>query len=99
MTSSIFYCDGYRDAKNGTYSPPDTYLNTKGASDVFAAEYRAGYLHGRNEGSTTDLDALKRITEYLRLAREEMNADLDAMDYKDLARVVPVKSENDREAA
>ena len=36
-----------------------------------------------------DLDALRRITEYLRLAREEMNADLDAADYADLARVVP----------
>ena len=46
-----------------------------------------------------DLDALRRITEYLRQAREEMNADLDAMDYKDLARVVPVKSEHDKEAA
>ena len=37
----------------------------------------------------SDLDALRRITEYIRQAREEMNADLDAMDYKDLARVVP----------
>ena len=36
-----------------------------------------------------DLDALRRITEFIRLAREEMNADLDAMDYADLARVVP----------
>ena len=47
----------------------------------------------------TDLDALKRITEFIRLSREEMNADLDAMEYADLARVVPVKSENDKEAA
>ena len=46
-----------------------------------------------------DLDALKRITEYIRLAREEMNADLDAADYADLARVVPGKPEHDKEAA
>ena len=43
----------------------------------------------------SDLDALRRITEFIRLAREEMNADLDAMDYVDLARVVPAKSEED----
>ena len=36
----------------------------------------------------TDLDALKRIVEFIRLAREEMNADLDAKDYADLASVV-----------
>ena len=46
-----------------------------------------------------DLDALKRIVQYIRQSREEMNADLDAMDYKDLARVVPGKSENDEGAA
>ena len=43
-----------------------------------------------------DLDALKRITEFIRLAREEMNADLDAMDYKDLARVVPGNQEDEK---
>ena len=43
-----------------------------------------------------DLDALRRITEYLRLAREEMNADLDAMDYADLARVVPAEQQEDK---
>ena len=37
----------------------------------------------------TELDALLLITEFIRQAREEMNAELDAMDYKDLARVVP----------
>ena len=37
----------------------------------------------------TELDALLRITEFIRLAREEMNADLDAADYADLASVVP----------
>ena len=47
----------------------------------------------------TDLDALRRITEFIRQAREEMNADLDAMDYADLARVVPVKPEYLDEAA
>ena len=36
-----------------------------------------------------ELDALKRITEYIRQAREELRADLDAMDAADLARAVP----------
>ena len=47
----------------------------------------------------TDLDALKRITEFIRLAREELAADLDAKDYKYLDRVVPVKPDYYEEAA
>ena len=47
----------------------------------------------------SDLDALKRITDFIRQAREELAADLDAKDYADLASVVPGKPENDKEAA
>jgi hypothetical protein len=36
-----------------------------------------------------DLDALRRITAYIRLMRADLAADLDRMDYNDLARVVP----------
>ena len=55
--------------------------------------------HTSEELNMNDLDALRRITEFIRLAREEMNADLDAKDYADLAGVVPVKPEHDKEAA
>ena len=36
------------------------------------------------------LDALKRIIAYLRLAREELAADMDRLDAGDLARVIPL---------
>ena len=39
---------------------------------------------------TDDLDALKRIAAYLRLAREELAADMDRLDARDLERVVPL---------
>lgn len=37
----------------------------------------------------TDLDALRRITQYIRLMRADLSDDLDRMDYNDVARVVP----------
>lgn len=37
-----------------------------------------------------DLDALRRITAYIQLARADLAADLDRMEYNDLARVVPL---------
>ena len=43
-----------------------------------------------------DLDALKRITEFIRLARADLAADLNAKDYADLARVVPADQKEDK---
>lgn len=37
----------------------------------------------------TDLETLKRITDYIRLMRADLSNDLDRMEYNDLARVVP----------
>ena len=42
MTSSSFYCDGYRDGeKHAPFSPPDV--------DVYAMEYSQGYADAESE--------------------------------------------------
>lgn len=45
---NTFRADGYTDATQGfPPSPPGSYTNSKGSTDVFACEYLEGYAAGK----------------------------------------------------
>ncbi len=53
MTSSSFYCDGYRDGeKKAPFSPPDV--------DVFAAEYSQGYADAEAQAYEDSMESTYR---------------------------------------